>query len=157
MQIDTDIAMQMIAKVARRLYKVDSLLQNNTSAPECLSLLARQSQVAVAASLERTRALLDERWAAIIEKERDASQLTPPPSHEQFLADTKHDVTEIKYHIDCLTTNSETQLPQTDYQPEPTESKFHHNFLYETEMLRLTDLQLRNCENIRELYENYLR
>ena len=105
----------------------------------------------------RERALLDERWAAIIEKEREESQLTPPPTHEQFLADTKHNVTIIKNHIHCLTTNSKTQLPQTDYQPEPTESEFNNNFLYETETLRLKDLHLRNCENIRELYDNYLR
>ena len=73
-QLDTDTAMQMIAKVVRRLYKVDTLFQHNSSAPECLSLLTRQSQIAVAEAVENARAVLNERWAAIIEKEREESQ-----------------------------------------------------------------------------------
>ena len=98
--------------------------------------------------------MLDDRWATIIEKERLESQLTPPPPHEQFLTDIKHDVTNIKHHIECLKTQSEKQIPPAEYQ---TESNFQHNFLYETEMLRLGDLRLRKCEDIRELFENYMK
>ena len=151
-QLDTDTAMQMIAKLARRLYKVDSLLQHNKSAQECLSLFARQSQKSVAAAVERTRALLDERWAAIIDKEREESQIKPPPTHQQFLADTKHDVTNIKNHISGLNTLSEIQIPQGEFQTESI-----YNFLDETESLRLEDLSKQNCEDIRERFEKYLR
>ena len=156
-QLDTDTAMQMIAKVARRLYKVDCVLQRNLSAPECLLLLARQSKIDVADALERTRALLDERWAAIIEKERVESQFTPPPPLEQFLADTKHEVTYINNHIECLETGSDPQPPQAENLPKPTENEILKNFLYETETLRLEALPRQSCANIRELFEKYLR
>ena len=157
MQLDTDTAMQMIEKVAHRLYKVDSVLQSNLSAPECLLLLARQSKIDVADAVERTRALLDERWAAIIKKEREESQLTPPPPLQQFLADTKHEVTYINDYIEYLTTGSEPQSPLAENLPEPTKYEILENFVYETETLRLADLRLQNCENIRELFEKYLR
>lgn len=156
-QLDTNTAMQMIAKIVRHLYKEDIVLQHNLSGPEYLTLLAKQSQVAVADAVERAHDLLDKRWAAIIKTESEESKLEPPPLHEQFLADTKHDVTNIENHIECLNTVSDIQIHLEEYQPKSTESFYHHKFLNETETQRRDDLLIQNSENIRKRFDKYLR
>ena len=96
--------MQMIAKVARRLHKVNYLIKLSPSDDRTIVISAQQCAGIVVEAVQRARALLDSRWTRVIEKERTAFQLSPEsiPTHDDFLNDTRHNVGPLKSYIEAL-------------------------------------------------------
>lgn len=159
-EIDTDTAMQMIAKIVRRVRKLDHLITIAKLLPDSpFFKFAKISVVIITKSIEETRSILDKRWAAIIEKERSEARFAPSiiPTHKEFLAGTQHEVSKLQCHIELLkksTLGSGSSF--AGYQPAPEETPIRSNVLYETETLELNQLREWSCRQLRDRYDKYL-
>lgn len=110
MQLETDLVLQMLSKLARRLSKVDLVLQSDPVLPGILTkgqeILKTCSNVVVT-----IRGFIDERWQKIIKREASQSQVVVDTSKLNFAEHIKHSLNNATQHLEQALTASPHPAP----------------------------------------------
>ena len=157
-QQDTGTAMQMLAKVARRMLKLEALLSDIHGSDDAVRKLTDDALAQGSFLVSRANVMLNERWNTVIDKEKKALTIsrTSIPSHEEILRDTIHDVSKFHQYLDPtavqhLCTNRSNYSGQLTSES----SSIFDETLISTEFLNTREISAKKTQDLQTLFDLY--
>ena len=159
-QQGTDTAMQMLAKVARRMLKLEALLSDIHGSDDTVRKLTDDALSQGSSLVSRAHVMLNERWNIVIDKEKKARTIsrTSIPSHEEILRDTIHDVSKFLKYLDSTAVQQlATTRNCSNYSGQLTSecSSIFDETLITTELLNTTEIFAKKTQDLQTLFELY--
>ena len=154
-----DLCMQILAKLSRRLFKVEQYLNSHKSflPPSCPAMY-QAIAVRVCTAIETVRVRLETKWKAIIAEDRQLSRIDAFPSFREFHRDIKHPVSEILSEIAKASSQPRPSLYRRTphFEDESCVEIIQSKFLYSIEHTTDVKFLQSGCVSLRDSFFSYV-